>query len=106
MNRRATNRSVTPSPLHPFTPSSEKGINPADLIRAELDGVEAVLIAQAASEFELLEEATRHILQAGGKPLRPQLLILSARAMAYPGGRGIPLAAAMELVHTATLGHD
>src|SRR5205085_1766663 len=39
--------------------SEAKWVNPADLIQSELEGVEAVLVAQAASEFELLEEATR-----------------------------------------------
>src|SRR6185436_19323343 len=42
----------------------------------------------------------------GGKRLRPQLLILSARARQYAGERVVPLATAMELVHTATLVHD
>jgi octaprenyl-diphosphate synthase len=81
-------------------------LSPVDLIRPELAAVEAALIAEAASEVELLEAAARHILEAGGKRLRPQLLVLSARARQYPGERVIPLATAMELVHTATLVHD
>jgi octaprenyl-diphosphate synthase len=79
---------------------------PGELIRAELAEVEEALIAEAASEVELLEAAARHILEAGGKRLRPQLLILSARARQYRGDRVVPLATAMELVHTATLVHD
>lgn len=79
---------------------------PGELIRAELAAVEEALIAEAASEVELLEAAARHILEAGGKRLRPQLLILSARARQYRGDRVVPLATAMELVHTATLVHD
>jgi octaprenyl-diphosphate synthase len=77
-----------------------------ELIRSELAAVEEALQANAASEVELLEAAARHILEAGGKRLRPQLLVLSARAMQYSGDRVVPLAAAMELVHTATLVHD
>jgi octaprenyl-diphosphate synthase len=80
--------------------------NPAELVQAELEAVEEALMANAASEVELLEAAARHILEAGGKRLRPQLLVLSARAVQYHGDRVIPLAAAMELVHTATLVHD
>jgi len=79
---------------------------PGDLIREELAAVEEALIATAASEVELLEAASRHILEAGGKRLRPQLLMLSARACDYSGERVVPLATAMELVHTATLVHD
>jgi octaprenyl-diphosphate synthase len=81
-------------------------VNPADLIQTELAAVEQTLIANAASEVELLEAAARHILEAGGKRLRPQLVVLCARALRYEGERVIPVAAAMELVHTATLVHD
>src|SRR5262249_34571923 len=84
----------------------EGALEPGDLIRTELAAVEQALITNAASEVELLEAAARHILEAGGKRLRPQLLMLSARAMQYTGDRIVPLAAAMELVHTATLIHD
>jgi geranylgeranyl pyrophosphate synthase len=60
-----------------------------------------------ASDISVLEEASRHILIAGGKRVRPKLLFLSYQAV---GGTdlssAVPLAAAVELVHTATLVHD
>ena len=55
----------------------------------------------------LLSETTRHILSAGGKRLRPRLVLLAHAAV---GGEDeayiIPLAAAVEIIHTATLVHD
>lgn len=59
------------------------------------------------SEVTVLQEASRHILEAGGKRVRPRLLFLAYQAS---GGtdleKAVPLAAAIELVHTATLVHD
>jgi octaprenyl-diphosphate synthase len=80
--------------------------NPAEWLKAELEAVEETLAESAASEVELLHSAARHILDAGGKRLRPQLTLLAARSVGYDGARAIALAAVMELVHTATLVHD
>ncbi|MCC2668918.1 MAG: Geranylgeranyl pyrophosphate synthase [Armatimonadetes bacterium] len=80
--------------------------NPADLIRPELEEVERVLADASRSEIEVLQEAARHILSAGGKRVRPQLALLAARALGGSLKRTVPLAAACELVHTATLVHD
>jgi geranylgeranyl pyrophosphate synthase len=59
------------------------------------------------SDIDVLRDASRHIITAGGKRIRPRLLYLSYRIL---GGADlesiVPLAAAVELVHTATLVHD
>jgi octaprenyl-diphosphate synthase len=81
-------------------------VSPADLVRADLDRVEQMLLEASVSEVETLREAARHILCAGGKRVRPQLLLLAARAVGGSSSRAAPLAAACELVHTATLVHD
>src|ERR1051326_8171599 len=81
-------------------------VNPADLIRPELARVEQVLAEASDSEIEVLREAARHILSAGGKRVRPQMTLLSALATGGSLARAVPLAAACELVHTATLVHD
>ncbi len=60
-----------------------------------------------ASDVRVLQDAGRHIVAAGGKRVRPQLLFLAYETV---GGqdlqRAVPIAAAVELVHTATLVHD
>jgi len=72
-----------------------------------LASVEAQLNALVVSDVPLLTEASRHMFNAGGKRLRPRLLLLAYDAA---GGRdldqAIPLAAAIEIIHTATLIHD
>jgi len=81
-------------------------VNPADLVRPELAEIERVLQQASASEIEVLQEAARHILSAGGKRVRPQMALLAALATGGSLSRAVPLAAACELVHTATLVHD
>ncbi len=72
-----------------------------------LQAVEELLLSVTRSAVPLLSETTAHILSAGGKRLRPRLVLL---AYAAAGGTNIdeavPLAAAVEIIHTATLVHD
>lgn len=72
-----------------------------------LKRVEQVMIEVVNSDVEVLRDASRHILLAGGKRIRPRLLLLSYQVA---GGQAvetaIPAAAAMELVHTASVVHD
>lgn len=62
--------------------------------------------AAGASQLALVAEASTHLIKAGGKRLRPALVMIASRA-GSPGGRATDLAAtAIELVHLATLYHD
>jgi len=72
-----------------------------------LQAVETLLLSSAESAIPLLAQTTRHILSAGGKRLRPRLVLLAYDAAG--GGapeHAVPLAAAVEIIHTATLVHD
>jgi octaprenyl-diphosphate synthase len=76
-------------------------------IDQSLQAVNDLLLSVTQSSVPLLSETTRHILSAGGKRLRPRLVLLAHAAVrgeneAYV----IPLAAAVEIIHTATLVHD
>ena len=53
-----------------------------------------------------IPEITKHILDSGGKKLRPLLCIASAEALNYKSNKHILLAATIEFIHTATLLHD
>jgi geranylgeranyl pyrophosphate synthase len=72
-----------------------------------LQSVDQLLKSIVNSDVDVLRDASRHILEAGGKRVRPRLTLLSYEAA---GGKDIervvPVAAAVELVHTATLVHD
>ena len=64
------------------------------------------VIPAADTEPAQLHAAMRHILFPGGKRLRPVLAMAAAEAVGSPGERALPLAAAVELVHTYSLLHD
>ena len=53
-----------------------------------------------------MDSAVQHVVQGGGKRLRPILLLLSAKACGYEGGDAHALAAIVELIHVASLVHD
>ena len=68
--------------------------------------VERALHDQLVSDIPLVGALGEHILSSGGKRLRPALLLLSAELCGYTGPRRIGVAAAIEMLHTATLLHD
>jgi octaprenyl-diphosphate synthase len=92
--------------MTPVLADTATATKPTDPVRAELEQVEQALLKASNSEVDLLQEAARHILGAGGKRLRPRLTLLSTLATGGSMTRSVPLAAACELVHTATLVHD
>lgn len=76
------------------------------LVRAELDETNRVIIQRMHSPVELIPRLAAHLVQAGGKRLRPLLTLASARLCGHAGGRAVKLAACVEFIHTATLLHD
>ena len=68
--------------------------------------VDAVIAQRLASQVGLVEQVSLHIIQAGGKRIRPKLVLLFAQALGYTGPKRVELAAVVEFIHTATLLHD
>jgi octaprenyl-diphosphate synthase len=58
------------------------------------------------SEVDLIPELAHHLIDSGGKRLRPMLTLASSKLCDYPGKGHIRVAAAVEFMHTATLLHD
>jgi len=75
-------------------------------IQPELERVEQVLASVAAVDHPLLSSILGEVLRAGGKRLRPALALLVGKLHRYDAERLVRLAAATELLHTATLLHD
>jgi octaprenyl-diphosphate synthase len=75
-------------------------------ITPSLELVERAMRDQLASESELIAQLGDHLLSSGGKRVRPALLLLCAELCGYTGPRRVQVAAAVELLHTATLLHD
>lgn len=76
------------------------------LLQPELDAMDKLIYQRACPQLELVNSLTDHVGSAGGKRLRPIVLMLIAKAFNYSGQDHITLAAATELVHTASLLHD
>src|SRR5262245_9571120 len=74
---------------------------------AALQRVESLMFEVVGSDVTVLRDAARHILTAGGKRLRPRLVMLAFEAAGGTDpGIAAPVAAAVELVHTASVVHD
>ena len=78
-----------------------------DVIKKDLEVLEGELLQAVSSEEELVKEVGTHLVTSGGKRLRPALCLLSARGgKEFDLKRTLPLAVALELIHTASLVHD
>jgi octaprenyl-diphosphate synthase len=76
------------------------------LVADDLAAVDAEIKSQLASDVALVSQVGDYIVDAGGKRLRPLLVVLAARAAGATGSAHIPAAALIEFIHTATLLHD
>lgn len=68
--------------------------------------VDKVIAARLSTGVPLVSEVSRYIIAAGGKRLRPVLLLMMSGALGYTGEQRFNLAAVVEFIHTATLLHD
>ena len=75
-------------------------------ITADLNAVDAVIRQKLHSEVALVNQIAEYIISAGGKRIRPVLVLLIANAYSYRGTDHHQLAAVVEFIHTATLLHD
>ena len=76
------------------------------LVAADMNAVNAVILARMQSKVALIPELAGHLIAGGGKRMRPMLTLASAALLGYSGTRHHKLAAAVEFIHTATLLHD
>lgn len=76
------------------------------LVAPDMEQVDHVIAQRLDSGVPLVGEVARYIISAGGKRLRPVLLLLACGALGYTGGQRHNLAAVVEFIHTATLLHD
>jgi octaprenyl-diphosphate synthase len=84
-----------------------EGLKPLLAIVAEdMEAVNRILLDKAVSNVELIPTLAHHLIDSGGKRLRPMLTIAAAKLCGYRGEGHTRLAAAVEFMHTATLLHD
>ena len=88
-------------------PASKPHDRLAAALSAEMDAVNVMIRARMASEHApRIPQVTAHLVEAGGKRLRPMLTLAAAKMCGYSGPYHIHLAATVEFIHTATLLHD
>ena len=75
-------------------------------IRADLEKVDLEFARHVQSQVELIPRIGQYIQTAGGKRIRPAVLLMAARLAGYEGDRAVLYAAVVEFIHTATLVHD
>ncbi|MFL6706854.1 MAG: octaprenyl diphosphate synthase [Massilia sp.] len=80
--------------------------NLAQSIAADMEAVNTVIRHRLHSDVTLVNQIAEYIIGAGGKRIRPTLVLLMANAYAYQGTAHHELAAVVEFIHTATLLHD
>ena len=77
-----------------------------DVIALDMSAVNQVIRQQLHSDVALVNQIAEYIISAGGKRIRPVLVLLVANAYGYQGKHHHELAAIVEFIHTATLLHD
>src|ERR1700743_130156 len=90
--------------------AGDAGISPVErlhaLVSADMQAADRLIRKGMGSTVLLIPDLARHLIDSGGKRLRPLLTLAAAHAGGYGGDGHIKLAAAVEFIHTATLLHD
>ncbi len=97
--------------MHVITPEehgTEDKLKPlVALVGDEMGQVNRIILEKARSDVDMIPELARHLIDSGGKRMRPMLTIAASKLCGYGGGDGhVQLAACVEFMHTATLLHD
>ncbi|MBC7528171.1 MAG: polyprenyl synthetase family protein [Chthonomonadaceae bacterium] len=104
----ATYPATTPRRQPVRSGASSSSADFLSLVRSDLEAVEARMASDLGSEGRIVYTLTQHVMNAGGKRLRPAMVALSARAInpEISPERLATVGAAVEFVHMATLMHD
>lgn len=76
------------------------------LVEADMKRVNTLILSKTGSDVEMIPEVAKHLIDSGGKRLRPMITLAAAQMCGYEGEGHITLAASVEFMHTATLLHD
>ncbi|GLS24831.1 polyprenyl synthetase family protein [Marinibactrum halimedae] len=76
------------------------------VVADDFSAVNQLIIDQLHSDVGLVENIGQYLVEAGGKRLRPLIVLLGAKALGYKHQQHLELAAIIEFIHTATLLHD
>jgi octaprenyl-diphosphate synthase len=88
------------------SPSQNAVAEAIDELNVQMREVDAVIARRLSSDVALINQISGYIVHAGGKRMRPKLVLLFANALGYTAPARFELAATVEFIHTATLLHD
>jgi len=77
-----------------------------ELVHDDFQATNALVLKYLNADVELIQKIGHHIIDSGGKRLRPLLVILSSKSLGYTGTAHIHLSVIIECIHTVTLLHD
>lgn len=75
-------------------------------VAEDLQATDHLILTRLSSDVALINQIGQHIIQSGGKRVRPLMLLLAAKACGYQGTHHHTMAAVVEFIHTSTLLHD
>jgi octaprenyl-diphosphate synthase len=93
-------------PLEDIRETGQKLQPLLDLVGDDMEAINRIILDKAVSDVEMIPELAHHLIDSGGKRLRPMLALASAKLCGYGGSGHIRTASAVEFMHTATLLHD
>jgi octaprenyl-diphosphate synthase len=86
---------------------ASQGLKPLfELVADDMESINRIILDKAVSDVDMIPQLAHHLIDSGGKRLRPMLALASAKLCKYSGNGHIRTAAAVEFMHTATLLHD
>ena len=97
---------MQPNQPPPRAESVAPAPNAAELMAGDMREVDGVIQHRLASDVAMINQIAHYIISAGGKRIRPMLVLLFANALGHTGKERFELAATVEFIHTATLLHD
>lgn len=77
-----------------------------EIVNEDMGAINRIILDKAVSDVEMIPELAHHLIDSGGKRLRPMLALASSKLCDYKGDGHIRTASAIEFMHTATLLHD
>lgn len=77
-----------------------------ELVAEDMEAINRIILDKAISDVDMIPELAHHLIDSGGKRLRPMLALASAKLCDFKGDGHIRTASAIEFMHTATLLHD
>lgn len=93
--------------MHTTSPTPRVSVSSASvLMAADMREVDAVIQRRLTSDVAMINQIAHYIIGAGGKRIRPMLVLLFSSALGFRGHERFELAATVEFIHTATLLHD